>query len=114
MGLAVCYLNAAVAKFQAAEQYVAPIGGAYKDNWTAKLAEARALCEKASKENKSVYYEKETGDMPKPDPQNFVNLTSCMDKMNEVPALDAKLCHLVPPQVRALQDQLKNTLQGVV
>ena len=34
--------------------------------------------------------------------------------MDEVPQLDDKLRHLVPPGVRALEAELKNTLQAIV
>lgn len=52
--------------------------------------------------------------MPPLDPQNFVNLMPMNDELNAKPDLDEKLRHIVPPAVRALQDELKNILQGVI
>jgi hypothetical protein len=53
-------------------------------------------------------------EIPKPDPQNFVNLTSQADIVNATPELDNKLRHLIPPAVRQMQDELKNMLQGII
>ncbi len=71
---------------------------------------------KAIDDNKKIYYEPSipTNELPKPDPQNFVNLTPMNDEINQRPEVDEKLRHIVPPAVRALQDELKNMLQGIV
>jgi len=69
------------------------------------------LTEKAIKDNKSVYYEKvvDANEINAPDLQNFVKLNMVKD-LNEACDLDERLRHLVPPQVRALIDELKNIL----
>lgn len=36
------------------------------------------------------------------------------DEINQRPEIDDKLRHIIPPAVRALQDELKNMLQGIV
>ena len=52
--------------------------------------------------------------MQKPDPQNFVNLLQMNDEINQKPPLDEKLRHIVPPAVRAMQDELKVILQQII
>ena len=68
---------------------------------------------KAENENKTIYYEGniDASECPKPDPQNFVNLSSVAEELNKTPELDNKFRHLVPPAVRQMQDELKNVLQ---
>ena len=36
------------------------------------------------------------------------------EEINKAPELDAKLRHIVPPAVRALQDELKTCLQTII
>jgi len=116
MGEAVTYLRVAVAKFEEGKGFVSVIGGAYKANFDKKLAEAVALRDKAHKENQKVYYDPESkpADLTKPNAQNFVNMVAMTEEMNAVPEMDGKLRHLVPPQVRAMNDELKNVLQGII
>lgn len=67
-----------------------------------KTAEMNLILGKAHDDNKTVYYEKEpaSGQLPPLDPKNFVKLLDVKKEMTETPELDAKLRHLVPPQVR--------------
>jgi len=71
------------------------------------------LAGKAENENKTIYYEGniDPSECAKPDPQNFVNLSSVAEELNKTPELDNKFRHLVPPAVRQMQDELKNVLQ---
>jgi len=75
-GKAVSMLKIAVLKFNDAEPFVKILGGQYKANFDKQLGEAKALCDKMVKENKTVYYESEMAheECPKPDPQNFVKI----------------------------------------
>ena len=102
--------------FSAAEVHVKTIGGSYADNWARKNKECQEMLAKCRKDLSTVYYAKEDdpSTLTKPDPQNFVSLESQQAKLDEVPALDDKLRHLVPPAVRALQEELKQHLQGIV
>ena len=56
----------------------------------------------------------DASECPKPDPQNFVQLSSVADELNKTPELDNKFRHLVPPAVRQMQDELKNILQQII
>lgn len=104
-----------LSKFEACKQIVTSLGGAYAQNYNAKLKIAIELTEKAIKDNKSVYYEKvaDAAEINAPDLQNFVKLNMVKD-LNEKVDLDERLRHLVPPQVRTLIDELKNILQNVI
>jgi len=103
MGRAVTMCKITAAKYEEAKPFVNLVGGSYKANFDKKYAELTALRNKAIEENKTVYYESEAdvNDVPKPDAQNFVNLTSVQEQLmgNE---MDGKLRHLVPPQVRVM------------
>ena len=116
MALAAAYGKITLEKYNEARPFVNILGGAYKANFDKKVAEATELANKADNDNKKIYYEGTVpaSDCPKPDPQNFVNLTSVADELNATPELDNKLRHLVPPAVRAMQDELKNILQELV
>lgn len=64
-------------------------------------------------ENKQIYFEEEASldIFPKPDMENFVQLQSHQDDLNQEPAeLDRQLQNLVLPEVRAMQDELKGLL----
>jgi hypothetical protein len=67
------------------------------------MNEVKALLAKADDENKTIYYEKvpSPGEIDKPDPKNFVKMDDSTSAMlNKAPELDAKMRHLIPPQVR--------------
>lgn len=61
-------------------------------------------------ENKSIYFEKELTDVPRPDMQNFVKLEQVFENLNSKLNLEDKLRHIVPPPVRGMQEELKNIL----
>lgn len=116
MGLAQAYGKLTIERFNEASAFANILGGAYKENFDKKCNEAKAIAKKAADENSKIYYEGviPASDCPKPDPQNFVNLVSMAEEMHKTPELDNKLRHLVPPAVRAMQEELKTLLQGLV
>lgn len=116
MNKAVAFLTLSVEEYNAAKPFVDALGGGYKSNYDTKFAEARDLLAKAIDENKKIYYEPNipTGEVEKPDPQNFVNLLAMSDQINASNPLDEKLRHIVPPAVRAMQDELKTMLQQII
>lgn len=71
---------------------------------------------KAIKDNKSIYFERETpvDQIPKPDCQNFVKMEAVFDNVQVKMPLEDKLRHIVPPEVRAMQNELKNQLQDII
>ena len=104
MGIAESYGKITLEKFEEARPFVNILGGAYKANFDKKLAEATELAKKAENDNKKIYYEGAVpaSECPKPDPQNFVNLTSIAEEMNATPEMDNKLRHLIPPAVKEM------------
>lgn len=74
------------------------------------------LRDKAIKENQTIYFETEVHQdkIPKPDMQNFVKMEALVDTLNGKFPIEEKLRHLVPPQVRVMQGELKTKLQDVV
>ena len=116
MNKAVAYLTVCVEKYTDAKPFAEACGGVYLSNFNTKYEEAKTMLAKAIDDNKKIYYEPNipTAELPKPDPQNFVSLQSMSEEINARPQLDDKLRHVVPPAVRALQDELKNVLQAIV
>ena len=86
MNKAVAFLTLSVEEFNTAKPFVDALGGAYKSNYDAKFAEARDLLAKSIDENKKIYYEPNipSAEVEKPDPQNFVNLLSMSEQVNQV------------------------------
>lgn len=68
--------------------------------------------DKANKDNKSIYFERETpiDQLPKLDGQNFVKLEPALDNVLAKLPIEDKLRHIVPPEVRAMQNEVKNQL----
>jgi hypothetical protein len=116
IGRAATYLKITVAKFDEAKPFVNALGGSYKANFDKKYIEVVALKDKCVSDNQTVYYEgePEAASIPKPDAQNFVNMISVADEMNATPDLDSRLRHLIPPEVRKMQDEIRNVLQAIV
>lgn len=77
-------------------------GSNYVSNMNTKSQEMKQLLTKAADDNRTVYYEKEppSGSLAPPDPKPFVKLTDVKQEMTHTSDLEAKLRHLVPPQVR--------------
>jgi len=115
-GRCVTQLKIACAKLEMCKQLVNQLGGAYKANFDKVHAEAVALRDQMIKENKTIYYEAELPieDAPKPDATNYVKTESVEKLIHEAPAIDNQFRHLIPPAVRAMQEELKNMLQGII
>jgi hypothetical protein len=62
------------------------------------------LRDKAINENKTIYFEKEMPieQVAAPAAQNFVKMEAVMDNLQGKLAIEDKLRHIVPPQVRAM------------
>ena len=116
MGHAAGYFKAAISKFDNAQKVVFGIPANYQENFKNKYEEACKARDKAITENKNIYFERETPEnqIPKPDMQNFVKLEALVEDLNGKLPIEDKLRHIVPPAVRALQEELKNLLQDIV
>lgn len=110
MGRAVSYIKKTVAEMDRAKSIVTAIPSNYQDIFNAKYAEITKLRDKADGDNRTVYFDRETplDQIPKPDLQNFVKLEPALDNIAQVKLpIEEKLKHIVPPQVRAMQNELK-------
>ena len=116
MGRAVGYFKKAALEFERAKPVVALVPSNYQDNFNTKYADLVKLRDKAINENKTIYFEKELSveAIPKPDAQNFVKMEAVMDNLQGKLPIEDKLRHIVPPQVRGMQVELQEKLQGVV
>jgi len=116
MAAANTYLKECVRLYGEAQPFAQALGGSYKSNFDAKIIAARELQAKAEHENKSIYYEPQVAieDLPKPDPQNYVSLESCQEDLAKPCDLDNSLRHLVPPEVRAMNDELKAQIAQMI
>lgn len=88
----------------------------YQDNFNTRYADVIKCRDKAIKDNQTIYFDREPNveTLPKPDCQNFVKLEAAMDNIAAKLAIEEKLRHIVPPQVRVMQMELKQKLQEVI
>jgi hypothetical protein len=117
MGQAVSLLKKTVAELDRAKAIVATIPSNYQDNFNAKYADVCNKRDKAINDNKTIYFERETPQekLSRPDLQNFVKLEPLLgDILTGKLAIEEKLRHIVPPQVRAMQIEIKTKLQEVL
>lgn len=117
MGRVVALLKKTVAELDRAKPVVATIPSNYQDNFNAKYADVCKLRDKALNDNKTIYFERETPQeqLPKPDLQNFVKLEPLLgDILQGKLGIEEKLRHIVPPQVQAMQLEMKKKLQEVI
>jgi hypothetical protein len=117
MGQAVSLLKKTVAELDRAKAIVATIPSNYQDNFNAKYADVCKQRDKAINDNKTIYFERETPQekLSRPDLQNFVKLEPLLgDILTGKLAIEEKLRHIVPPQVRAMQIEIKTKLQEVL
>jgi hypothetical protein len=116
MGRAVGYFKKTSAEFERAKAVVALVPSNYQDNFNTKYADVVKLRDKAINENKTIYFEKELAleQVTAPAAQNFVKLEAVMGNLQGKLAIEDKLRHIVPPQVRAMQVEIKQKLQEVI
>ena len=117
MGKCVSLLKKTAVEMEAAKAAVLLVPSNYQENYNLKLAEIITLRDKAIDKNKTIYFDKETplDKVPKPDCQNFVKMEAVLDNIaTSKLAIEEKLRHIVPPQVRVMQMELKGRLQEII
>lgn len=116
MGRVVALYQKAQAEFDKAKPVVAMIPSNYQENFNNKYADLQKFHAKAKNENDTIYFEKviPLEQLPPIEFQNFVKMDSSLDDINGKQAIEEKLRHIVPPNVRAMQVELKNKLQEVI
>lgn len=110
MGLAVALLKATAFMMDKAKAVVVTVPANYQDNFNNKYNEVIKLRDKAIKDNSSIYFERETpvDQLPKPDCQNFVKMEAVLENLSTKLPIEDRLRHIVPPEVRAMQNEVKN------
>ena len=110
MGLAISYLRYSLGILDEAKSVVTMIPSNYQENFNKKYEDIQANLNKAVNQNKSIYFEPEAKSFPSVDIQNFVKLDSVLDLVQQRVPFEDKLRHLVPPEVRVMQNELKTQL----
>lgn len=89
----------------------------YSDNYKKKLANAQQMMQKSQELAKTVFFEKipEFKSIQIPDSKNFVKFDdSCKADLEQVPIMNETLRHIIPPEVRAMQSELKTHIQNTL
>lgn len=93
------------------------IDGSYHGNYNNKLKQSGDMFKLSAEKAKSVFFEKipEFSSIKMPDQKNFVKFdSSCGDDLNKIPLINETLRHVVPPEVRRMQEELKKHLQFLI
>jgi len=116
MNMAAATFRVTLNNFEKARKIVSTIPSNYMENFNNKISEVSKMKTKSEEDNKKIYFEKDIpdGQVPKPDQQNFVKLESVEDQFEIKHPIGEKLRHIVPPAVRAMQEELRNLLQTVL
>jgi len=116
MGRVVTLWKRTAAEFEKAKPVIGLIPSNYQENFNTRYADVIKNRDKAVKENSTIYFDRELPieSIPKPDCQNFVKLEAALDNLSSKLAIEEKLRHIVPPQVRVMQMELKQKLQEVI
>lgn len=114
MGKAVSMFKRTALEFEKAKSVVTQIPSNYQDNYNQKCADVAKMRDKSTNENKTIYFEREVPpeSLPAPDAQNFVKLEPF--EIQSKLAVEEKLRHIVPPQVRVMQTELQKKFEEVV
>ncbi len=116
MGRVVSLFKKTAYEFDRAKGVVALVPSNYQENFNTRYAEVCKLRDKAINENKTIYFDREIPieKLPPLDLQNFVKLEQATDSLQGKLAIEEKLRHIVPPNVRVMQTEVKQKLQEVI
>jgi len=119
MGLAAGIARHAASIFKDSSKYIDKIPPSYKAAYTEKSNQAAKLDQMATEKAESVFFERiPKHDDPKiqfPDPKNFVKFDeSIRAELEKVAIINEVLRHVVPPEVRKMQVELKTQIQNMI
>lgn len=117
MGEAAGTLNHAHNLFMSMGSVIAAIPIDYKDNYSKKLANSEQMAQKAAQLCKDVFFEKvpEFKSIVMPDRKNFVKLDdSEKADLEKIPIMNETLRHIIPPEVRSMQSEIKTQVQNTI
>lgn len=110
MGVAAGTLQHAVHLFNNMQGVIGSIPAEYGENYKKKLASSKQMLDKSVDLSKNVFFEKlpEFKLIPMPDRKNFVKFDdSSKEDFEKVPLMSETLRHIIPPEVRKMQGELK-------
>ena len=117
MGIAAGTLQHAYKLFASMQQIISKIPADYGTNYNNKLANAKLMQEKSVDLAKNVTFDKipEFSKIEMPDQKNFVKFDdSSKGDLEKVPVMAETLRHIIPPEVRAMQSELKTQIQNTL
>ena len=89
----------------------------YADNFKKKYENAAQMSKTSTDKAKNVFFEKipDFKDVKMPDNKNFVKFDdSVKEDLEKVPAMAENLRHVIPPEVRSMQQELKQFIQNTL
>ena len=110
MGIAAGTCTQAAKLFEGIGGLVNGIPSEYGDNYSKKYANAKQMATTSTEKAKNVFFEKipPHSEIPIPDTKNFVKFDeSCKEPLTHIPILNETLRHVIPPEVRSMQNELK-------
>lgn len=81
------------------------------------MAQSKQQAKTAAEKAQNVFFEKipDFKSIKIPDRKNFVKLdNSVNDDFNKVPLMNETLRHVIPPEVRSMQSELKTFIQNLI
>ena len=110
MGEAAGTANHAFNLFKAMGPIIGTIPADYGENYRKKLANSEQMANTATDKAKNVFFESipEHKKIPIPDSKNFVKFDdSGKEDLNKTPVMNETLRHVIPPEVRSMQTEIK-------
>ena len=88
----------------------------YRQAFMEKFAEAEQAYAAAKKDNEKVYFEREPDakDLPPIVKKSFVKFISIEDEIAKGSKLEESLRHMVPVEVRVMQDEFRNEVNAII
>ena len=116
MGQAVGYLKLSLALMNSAKAKSAAVPTTYRQAFMEKFAEAEQAYAAAKKDNEKVYFEREPDakDLPPIVKKSFVKFISIEDEITKGSKLEESLRHMVPVEVRVMQDEFRNEVNAII
>lgn len=89
----------------------------YGENYKKKMANAEQMAKTATDKAQNVFFDPvpEHKKVPMPDSKNFVKFDdSAKEDLTKTPVMNETLRHVIPPEVRAMQTEVKQFIQNTI
>ena len=117
MGVAAGTANHAYQLFVNMGPIISAIPSDYGENYKKKLANAEQMAKTSTDKAKNVFFDAIPvhAKVPMPDSKNFVKFDdSCKEELNKTPVMNETLRHVIPPEVRTMQSEIKQFIQNTI